>query len=110
MDTTNKIEITGADLAAIVKAAYSLSRPQGMGFLHFTPGDMSDERAAEIVNFQRRDPRIPLSLDYIEGRAVKLTVWRDTEDRLWIANDWYDHTDEDLQQLLKAIGKEQAAA
>ncbi len=110
MDTSDMIEITGADLCAIVKAAYRLSQPRGLGFLHFTPGDMTDEQASEIVNMQRRDPRIALNLDYIGGRAVKLTVWRDTDGRLWTAKKWYDHTTNDMCELLAAIGKAPAAA
>jgi len=110
MDTSDMIEITGASLREIVKAAYSLSQPRGLGFLHFTPGDMSDEQAAEIVSMQHRDPRIALNLDYVGGRAVKLTVWRDTENRLWTARKWYDHSAQDLRDLLKAIGKDPVAA
>lgn len=98
-----KIDITGSDLVAVVKAAYELSRPQGMGLMHFTPGPLSDEQAQQIVDQQSKTGRIALSLDYVNGRAVKLTVFRE-DDKLFVYGPWFDHTEAQFERLLGADG------
>lgn len=98
---SNMIEITGCDLTKLVKAAYSLSKPQGMGFLQFKPGDLSDEETAEIL--ARGTKTEPVSMDYVLGRACKLDVFCDENNRLWILDDWFDYSDAQLAQLLHAI-------
>ena len=98
----DEIEITGCDLRLLVKKAYELSRPQGMGFLHAKPGPLSDGLVDDIL-MRDRGPH-PIMMDYVQGRAVKLSVRRDENNRLWIRSRWYDHSESDLQQLLEAIG------
>lgn len=100
----NHIEITGCDLIALVKKAYALSRPQGMGFLHFREGELSDEDAQQIVN----NPR-GIDLDYVHGRAVKFWVQKEG-DRLFVQNSWYDHSDSQLRELLQSVGIQMPAA
>lgn len=97
------LEITGVDLPALVKAAYSLSQPQGMGVMHFVEGDLPDQEAIQIA--ARADERY-LNVDYLHGRAVKLSVFRE-DGRLFIQKRWYDHTVAQLAQLLTAIGMHQ---
>lgn len=97
------IKVTGASLTELVKAAYDLSLPQGMGFAHYEPGPMSDERAQAIVGRHAADSRIAVSMDYVNGRAVKMTVFRTGGD-LWIRKDWFDHSDMQLAELLDRIG------
>lgn len=94
----NYIEITGCDLIALVKKAYALSRPQGLGFMHFREGELSDEEAKSIVN----NPR-GISLDYVHGRAVKFWI-KYEGDRMFVPKSWYDHTDEQLRELLTSVG------
>ncbi|WP_441280633.1 hypothetical protein [Tardiphaga sp. 862_B3_N1_1] len=94
----NYIDITGCDLIALVKKAYALSRAQGMGFLHFQPGDLSDEEAQKIV-----DNPHGIGMDYVKGRAVKLGVLK-KDGRLWVQRDWYDHTKGEMRELMAAIG------
>ena len=101
MNTENMINITGVDLAKVVQEAYRLSTPQGLGFLHFQEGGLTDEEAASLIAF--RDPRTPLTMDYVRGRACKLTVFKEGKE-LFIQNFWYDHSDEQLKELLEAIG------
>lgn len=103
MTTENMIEITGANLVEVVKAVYDLSRPQGMGFLHFDSAPLTDEEAKSLIAFT--NPRVPVDLDYVKGRACKFFVRREEDGTLWIQNSWYDHSDHDLQDLLKRIGK-----
>jgi hypothetical protein len=100
MNTENMIEITGCELIEVVKAAYDFSRPQGMGFFHYEEGSLSEEEAAKLV---REDDLCPVSLDYVKGRACKLTVFKD-EDRLYVAKRWFDHSEADLAKLLDRIG------
>jgi hypothetical protein len=95
----NKIEITGVDLAKFAQKAYELSVPKGMGFLHFREGGLSDSDAKMLV---RDEGRIALNMDYVHGRGCKMTVIREDE-KLYIDDRWYDHTDEDLEDLLSAF-------
>ncbi len=43
------IEITGVDLRKFIQEVYALSRPQGLGILHYQEGDLSDDEAKSIV-------------------------------------------------------------
>lgn len=101
MNTEGMIDITGTDLVKLAQAAYELSRPQGMGFLHYQEGGLTDEEAASLV---REGDRFPLDMDYVKGRSCKLRVINDKE-RLYIHGSWYDHSEQDLKDLLKAVGE-----
>ena len=94
------IEITGVDLVEFVKKVYELSVPQGMGMLHYTPNPLSDEEAKQIVDRFKGDKMLALSMDYVKGRACKMTVRRE-DGKLTISDNWYDHTDRAYQQLLE---------
>ena len=94
------IEITGANLVEAVKAAYDLSQPQGLGFLHAQPGSLTDEEAESLVH---PAARYPVSLDYVRGRACKFTVHK-RDGRLWINRRWFDHTEEQQAELLQRLG------
>lgn len=106
MDTSNMIEITGVDLAGFIKAAFDLSKPQGFGYLHYTPQPLPDDEVAEIIDREKKvsfDTGIAASMDYVHGRAVKMTVFREG-DRLFIRSDWFDHTKDQLEELLRRTG------
>jgi len=96
------IDITGVDLVRFVKEVYALSVPQGMGVLHAQIGAMSNEDAETLVNRESM-PHVALSLDYVRGRACKMTVFRNGE-RLEIDDKWFDHTDAELAELLRRVG------
>ncbi len=81
------IDITGADLREVVRAAYALSQPQGMGMLHFVPGDLSESDIDAVL--KNSPDYCPVSMDYVRGRACKM----------------HDHTPSQLQEFLKRIGK-----
>jgi hypothetical protein len=88
------IEVRQEDLVKLVQEAYALSRPQGMGHVHYRSGGLDTPEAMKIVGVGRHDDLFPedvdrinktchgvydipvLSLDYVHGRAVKLTVWK----------------------------------
>lgn len=95
----NMIDITGVDLKEFVKKVYELSAPQGLGFLHYKEGSLSNIECENIIEMGR-DDRIALDMDYISGRACKMIVFKE-EEKLWIRTAWYDHTDEQLKELLQ---------
>lgn len=107
--TSNYIEITGADLVEVAKKAYELSSLQGLGFLHAKDGPLPNADAQEIVD-RYASGRIALSMDYVHGRAVKLSVYRDDAGRLYIRNQWYDHSGAQLDALIAAINPAVRAA
>lgn len=95
-----KIDITGVDLVSVAKAVYRHSQPQGLGILHFTEGELSDEDARACVGADGG-----LDMDYVHGRACKLyTVHKGGRTSIHVP--WFDHTDEQLDALLKDIGVE----
>lgn len=101
------IDITGVNLVEFVKKAYELSRPQGMGYLHFTQDPLSDDEANYIIS-KSQNERFAVDMDYVKGRAVKMGVRRTIVDdsvRLEIRDKWYDHTEEQLLDLLTAVNK-----
>lgn len=99
----NMIKITGVDLVRFVQKVYDLSKPQGLGFMHYEKGGMSEQDAKAIADTARPEGRIVLSMDYIRGRACKMTVFREGND-LYIPNDWFDHNKDQLDHLLNHVG------
>ena len=100
-----EINITGIDLIQFIKEVYKLSVPAGLGWLHFTEGELTDEEAKGILDIWKNDKHFALDMDYIRGRACKMTVFRkDREGKeIFIRSPWYDHTDIQLAKLLKAV-------
>ena len=100
-----KIDITGIYLIKFIKEVYKLSVPAGLGYLHFREGELTDEEAKEILNVWKNDKQFALDMDYIKGRACKMTVFRkDREGKeIFIHFPWFDHTDIQLKKLLKAV-------
>ena len=94
------IDITGIDLVKFVQKVFELSIPQGLGFFHFTPNPLTEEEARGIVDRASRNTgSVKLDMDYISGRACKMVVW-EKNGKLTIQDTWYDHTDNQLKQLL----------
>ncbi len=96
------INITGVNLIELAQHVYDLSAPQGMGFLHFEDSPLSDDDAIALID---NDSKIPLSMDYVKGRACKMTVFKDDMANLFIRPAWHDHCDSLLDELLNRIGK-----
>lgn len=92
------IDVTSVDMMKFVQKVYELSQPQGMGMIHYQPGGLSDE---EVKSFIQPDGTV--SMDYVKGRACKMHTRKD-EGRLVIGDKWYDHTDEQLAELLESVG------
>ena len=106
------VEITGCDLRELVRDAYGLSLPQGLGQTQYRAGPLPDHECDAVVGasqlgsrgfFEGDELTYALDADYIFGRSVKLRVTRtETEQRLWMEVPWYDHTPEQ-QNLLLAV-------
>ena len=83
----------------VIRAAYDLSAPQGLGFLHAKAGEL-DEATMERIKGSGYGGCVA-SMDYVHGRAVKLAIFRDGENLYIPADRWYDHSIESLQELAK---------
>ena len=97
------IDVTHLDIRKMVKAAYDLSSPQGLGFLHATPDSLTDEEIDQILS--RGTENSPVDMDYIKGRSCKFHISKDDEGRLSIYDSWYDHSDSQLEELLSRSKK-----
>ena len=92
------IDVTGIDKVELVKKAYELSRPQGLGMMHFTSEPLSDEEAKSFIE---KDGTI--NMDYVKGRACKFNLFvKDGVESL--RDEWFDHTDGDYDKLLAHFG------
>jgi hypothetical protein len=92
------IDITDVDTIVFVQKVYEMSQPQGMGMLHFTPGPLPEEEAKRYI---RADGHV--SMDYVNGRACKMHT-RIEDGRMVMSDRWYDHSDEQLAELLESLG------
>lgn len=96
------IDFKGIDPIKFIKEVYELSVPQGLGFLHFKEGELTEDEAKEILDFSKDNKMHFLDMDYIKGRACKMTVFREGK-KLFFRIPWYDHTDIQSEKLLKAV-------
>lgn len=96
------IKITGVDLVKFVQKTYELSQPQGLGFMHAEPGGLSEDDAKAILD-RDKEGRVAASMDYVKGRACKMTVFREGDD-LFVRPQWYDHSVGQLKTLLSEFG------
>ena len=95
-------DITDVDLREFVMKCYSASAPQGMGMLHYTPGPLPDDVTDQILSINVSNPKIRLSMDYVLGRSIKMTVYKD-QGKLYVRKAWYDHNESMLLQILEEL-------
>jgi hypothetical protein len=69
----SKIDLSGLDKAAVFAALYNAAKPQGMGFLQYTPEPMTVVEAADVLKQQTR-------FSYHEGRIMKIDLNGETLD------------------------------
>lgn len=112
IDPAKMVEIPTDKIREAVKFAYSRSRAQGMGVLHFTPGDLPDEDVDAILGRTAGAVEVVVSMDYVKGRACKFHVYSDRGDppRYFTNPRWFDHSDGDLVDLLNELGVEEPEA
>jgi hypothetical protein len=94
------------DLRALLKKAYALSGPQGLGFLHFRDAELDDETADAVL--AAGESRLALSTDYVHGRALKFKVYRDEDGTLFVSAFWFDHDHRAYVDLLAEFGVTEA--
>lgn len=70
-----KIVISDLNKADVLAALYNASRPLGLGFLHYTPNDMTRDEAQYEM---RGNPS--LYFDYLNGRVMKVDLSKDSFD------------------------------
>jgi hypothetical protein len=100
------ITIPQEKLRDFIRTVYDMSVPVGLGFIHAKPGSLSDDEVDSII---RPTGRIAASMDYVNGRHCKMTVFRADDGTLTIRDNWFDHSDDQLAQLLESIGVAHAA-
>ena len=109
------VDMTGVDLRKFVAKAYELSKPQGLGFLHYEEGGLSESEIDEIIEAGGtgwNNRLTDMNLDYVKGRSVKMNVFNregsayaiqeGIERYIFLTHGWYDHTDEQFVDLLEA--------
>lgn len=85
------------DLSDLLRRAFDMSRPQGLGYLHHRPEPLTDAEADLCFE----GGPVAASADYIRGRSVKLTVWRRKDAPGYEVHDhWFDHSDTAWAELL----------
>lgn len=70
-----KISLQGLNKAAVLAALYNASHPQGLGWMHWKPYNMSVQHAEQVFN-ESADKYF----DYVGGRVVKVDL----------SGDWFD--------------------
>lgn len=66
----HEIDISKLNKAAVLAALYDGARPQGMGFMHYTPEPLTPEEAEAAL--KASGPR--MSFDYLRGRVMKVDL------------------------------------
>lgn len=67
------INISKHSKAAVLAALYNASKPQGLGFLHFTPQNMDESEAEDLL-------KETTDFDYLKGRVMKVDLQSDELD------------------------------
>jgi len=112
MNTENMIEVTDWDLSKMVSKVYELSKPAGMGFLHYKAGPLEEDEVANMVKLINESAgsaigSTALHLDYVFGRCCKFVVRKDENNKLWIREFWMDHSEQDMVDLIEHCKGEQ---
>ena len=98
------IDITKVDLIEFVKAVYHYSNPQGLGILHYVEGDeLTTKEAKSFIHEPDEISGGIVDMDYVKGRACKFNTHY-TDNKTCISDSWYDHTNEQYDELLSSIG------
>ena len=62
------VDTRGLTRAQVLAALYNNAKPLGLGFLHYTPEKMEEERAQEIIEAGAT------YFDYLNGRVMKVDL------------------------------------
>lgn len=67
------INIKGISKGKVLAALYNNSKPQGLGLSYFTPENMTEDEADEILELETQ-------FDYLKGRVLKVDLSGDNFD------------------------------
>jgi hypothetical protein len=71
---------TDKQIAEVCALAVNASTPTGLGFLHYEPDN--EFTAGDFLKDIKRE-KFWCNLDYVQGRMVKLSLWRGEEKNTW---------------------------
>lgn len=91
---TDRINIKGLNKAEVLAALYNHAKPQGMGFLQYTPEDMTKDQAQKLLDNGDR------YFDYVKGRVMKVELSQDYLDP-WLYD--RDNGQGEAQEALKHL-------
>lgn len=93
------MDISKYDKADVLRVLYNRAKVQGLGFLHWTPEDMTKVEAEELL-------QADLYFDYLFGRVMKVDLSRDELDiRLYNRDNGPGAAEEAIEELEKPIGE-----
>ena len=98
------------DLRELIKGAYRQSGPVGLGIFHYREGELDDATIDDVL-LTWKDRMHVIDIDYLQGRCIKFYVvnaqhrhWQDLDIpdgvKYFTPTRWYDHTDEQLIDLI----------
>ena len=67
----SSVSIEGLSKAEVLAALYNAAKPLGMGFLHYTPEQMTEAQASAVLASCKQDR---LYFDYLDGRVMKVDL------------------------------------
>lgn len=73
------VDTKGLNKVEVLVALYNNSKPQGLGFLHFDPKEMTVVEAEEVLK-QTTD------FDYLKGRVMKVNLSSDDGFEEWLCD------------------------
>ena len=92
------MDISGLNKAAVLAALYNRAKPQGMGFLHYTPEPMTLDKATQLLENHTY-------FDYLAGRVMKIAIDGDDIDTWGYNRDNGSNAAENVIALLRASGE-----
>ncbi len=91
------MNITGISKAKILAALYNASRPQGMGFLQATQGEMTEAEAQKFLDDGYT------YFDYLRGRVMKIDLsGDDLSTALYNRDNGRDAAEDAIRHLVEA--------
>lgn len=90
------MDISGLSKADVLAALYNNARPLGMGFLHYTPEDMTADEAQKLLDEAGERPYF----DYLHGRVMKIGL---VGDEISTALYNRDNGDEAAERVLSGL-------
>lgn len=98
------IDIKGLNKGDVLSALYNASRPQGMGFLHYSDTPMQREEAEQLL--EQDD-----YFDYLKGRVMKVKIrGEELDERLFDRDNGHGAAEQAIAALRKGDAEAHAEA